>query len=252
MNLPVILSIAVVLIVIILAFRIVKGALKFVFTVLGVVLLIGLLLGVLVYMDAQQAKDLMEEGDKVILYSHGDDVVAGVRVTGEGLLAKGEGALPDGMTAMGGEERGEYEKLLEEDEPKEDELLVVVRNGTLANASAVTVQEVSMTQEEFRAFMVSDEPKSFIAAKATDDAPEEAVLDGLSPFTDDELKASVFMANLAAAVDDQGSSFLLDAIRDERVRVEPTFSTIWMLRHLPTEAVAQEVGGFINATTGET
>ncbi|MBW2983285.1 hypothetical protein KY327_03185 [Candidatus Woesearchaeota archaeon] len=251
MDLTAILSIAVILIVVILSFRLVKGALKFVLSALGAVLLIALLLGALVYMDAQQARELMDEGDKVLLYRHGDDVVTGVRITGEGLLAKGEGKLPSGMDAMGQDERDEYEKLLDEEEPEDDELLIVVKQGALANATNLKIQGFTIPSGELPAFLASDEPKAFIAARFAEDASEEAVLDELSPFTDDELKAAVFMTALAGRVDEEGASFLVDAIREERVRVEPRFFTIWMLRHLPTKAVTEDLTGFINATTGE-
>lgn len=251
MNLPLVLFIAAAIIVVVLSFKMLSGILRVVFNILGFAFFILAIISVILYLDGRKAGELFKEGEKVLLYETGDELVAGVRVAKEELLVKSEDGLPENVKALGEEGRAPYEPLLAGKKlPNDKELVVVFRDESFED-SYVPLEALDGTigRELFDALMNSDEPKVLLAREmaaeqglAVQDSEAFArdVEEATGGMTDDEFKAALFLAELSLVLrEEEKAQFLVTQLKSKNLLLSPQFLTVRLIDRIPSKAFEQ-------------
>lgn len=252
MNIPLLLALAVIIIVIALSFKAIKGVLRIAFSALGVLFITVLILSIIAYMDAKQAKTLLEEGDKTVLYAQGDQVLSGVAVHGEGFLVEAEGELPENIDILTRKELDRYEALLADEEfETEDELVILVRDRAFNDQlETIDLMTVNLSKDEFSDLMASEEPKELLidayleAEGLLPNALESGhaeLSDNLTDLEDDELQSGLFLMALSQTVEEDGASFVIQSVKDDEIIIKPDFLTIKILKRLPKGAFSKSI-----------
>ena len=257
MNIPLILIFIVILAALFIVFKLLKGALRIAFSVLGVIFLILIVLLGMAYLDAKKVQGLMQDGTKTVVYEQGDQLLTGVQVQEGGFLVQGEGGLPQGIDVLDDRALQEYASTIDNGSLGDHELLFVVKNDTFSNLTSISLNNVTITKDDFDAIMASDDPKeeAVRVAVASADVPgglEQEVADQvreqLGDFTDEELKGALFLTALSTVVEDQGERAILQGVRDESIDIKPDFWLVRMVRFLPEGAFDSAMGKALNTT----
>jgi hypothetical protein len=242
MELPMIIIIVLLVVGIILALKILKGAFKIAFTIAGLVVLAVLMLIGAAYLDAKKLNSLLEEGDKVLLYQEGENIFAGVRVGENGFLIEGTGMLPEDIKVLDKTMLAEYKENISKSKTSNEELIFVVMNDSFTNLSTVTINEIAVSKALFDKIMKSDEPKKLILDESLDSMSLseleqkiaiEAIKEQLDMFSDEELKSALFLVALNEIIEKQGESYLLRLINEEKIIIYPDFFLLSFVSMMP-------------------
>ncbi|MBD3209585.1 hypothetical protein GF367_04190 [Candidatus Woesearchaeota archaeon] len=249
MQLPLIVGIIILIIALSIIFKFMKGALRIIISLLSVLFVIVAALAVIIYIDARAANDLMRNGTKTMLYLADDDVLAGATITSGGLIIEGESALPENIIALDADTRTGYEAIITGEQAPEDELIIVITEPVLADQATLTLNDdITIPKTVFDDVMRSDEPRQAIidealrergvpAAGAETAAAE--VDDQLGEFTDDELKAALFLMAFGRVMEGKEPTYMVERLQREEILLRPRFLTIKLLKHIPDKLLEQ-------------
>ena len=243
MNLSLVVLIALGIIVLVFSFKLLKGIFRTLLNLVGIVFFILALVSLILYLDGRKANELMQEGEKIILYETDGEFVSGVRIEKGELTIMSEGGLPSSVTTLNQEERETYLPMLEKQKYKEKEFVVIVRDVAF-NESFVPfeIMELEVEQNFFNGIMTSDTPKRDFAVALMNEqgisVGEEELFDeeferSTAQFSDEEFKNGLFLSELSLVMQDGSGKFLLSQVKKGGVIVSPTFLTTKIIGWLP-------------------
>lgn len=239
MQVPFILIVVLAIIVLLLFFRVIRGALRIVFSLLGIVCFVLALLSVIVFFDGRKLNEALDQGEKVVLYSDGEQLLAGVsRGSGE-LFYKPGGGLPTGLIVLGKSSLNEYAPLLEKGKTDTLDGLVIMVNESLVRSlnSTVEVVGVQWSGEEIANVLESDEPKMLVMEKVLAQmnltGEVNVSVEALGDLGDDEVKAGLLLVTLGQLVEEQQTIDILRALKHEELVLFPEFFSIKVLKAVP-------------------
>lgn len=255
-----------------LSFKVFKGVLRAVFSIISSLFLIFIILGGIIYMDVQKANTLLEEGDKVILYNHNNTCVVGVQITGTDIQFTGDGGFPEEVKTLDAE-KCLHTLNLAEDKKIEDSFVFVLNEEVLTPVTKVDVFGYSIEKEVAEEILLSENAKEAVIdiaiaqelERRIEEFPNieinEEVLEGLieeyrneintefSSIEDTEIRASIFLLLTNQILEQEGEEYLLEHMKEKNIDIYPQFLIIKGIQLLPDKVFDKVLAKLENMTS---
>lgn len=252
MNIGLVLVIAVAIILIVLALKVLHGLFKIAFSIAGILVIALLLIIGMTYLDAKKMKGLLEEGDTIVLYEQDDVLLSGIRLQ-EGGLSLSSDALSEDLDILNKTHLATYEQNIEENTITENELIFIITNETFQNITNISFSDYVLPKETIDAVLQSDTPKEvlvdFIQEKEQLTKLEISyVEEEFASITNREIKTTIFLLLFSKFIETQGEQAILKEIKEEHIHIKPDFFTLTLLDYLPDNIFDKALNKTMNAT----
>lgn len=180
----------------IVVFKLIRNLIKAALYVLGIIFFATLIFGLIAYSDAREVSKIMKSGTKAVLYK-GEEVITGaVLVPSDEIFSS---------ITLPGEEA--YD------------LTITVNEENFADKESFTINGKVMSKEAFNNIMHDQSTQDFEALKGA--------------LSDERFKAAVFLSAFWDRIEEEGTHYILESIKEETITIEPEFLTIKLIKKFP-------------------
>ena len=220
----------VVLILLGIAYKVLKSMFKWVAYIAAVLWILGMVVGVMVYSDATDLKEKFADSEKLFLLEVDGDIETGFH----GVMKEKEQPV-----MLSEEQISKYDEFYDKEEYSSMlgtyYKMFIVNNSAFDDLESVNLGEQELEKEVVFEILQSDDAAAVFSEE----------VGGKVSMSDSELKGNLFGALIMESMEKEGSIYIVRQIHDGNIRIYPETAMFKFVKYIPISLV-NDIGEVVN------